>query len=65
MRISTGQALAGQVETETEYAFAEQAIDEYIFAPNVSIVTEETQGGFDSDSAQAQREAPEIVTELP
>lgn len=64
MRISTEQAFADQVE-KTGYAFAEQAIDKYIIAPNINPVTEESQEAFVSDLARGSTETPKIVIELP
>ena len=65
MRVSTEQSFAEQVVEKTEYTIAEQAIDEYIFAPNISPVTEESQEAFVSDPARGSTEAPRKVIELP
>ena len=52
MRISTEQAFAEQVIEKTEYPIAEQAVDEYIFPPNINPVREESEEAFVSDLAR-------------
>ena len=64
MRISTVQAFAGKAE-KTEYAFAENAIDEYIIPSNINPLTEESQDSFVNDLAQGSTEPTKIVSELP
>jgi len=65
MRIPTEQAIAQQTVGTTEHAITEQAIDEYIIAPNINPVPEGSQQAFVNDSARGSTEAPRIVIELP
>ena len=65
MRSSTEQVFAEQVIGKTDSSIAEQARDEYIIPPNVSLATEESQEAFVSDLARGPTEAPGKVIELP